>query len=53
MAHALYSTPWFNTAILKRIRPGYVLSAILHLGRELIIRDDVGRVGIGGFRRAA
>ena len=31
MAHALYSTPWFNTDILKRIRPGYVVSAILHV----------------------
>ncbi len=31
MAHALYSTPWFNTAMIKRIRPGYVVSSILHL----------------------
>jgi periplasmic protein TonB len=31
MAHALYSTPWFNTAIFKRIRPGYVVSAIIHV----------------------
>jgi protein TonB len=30
MAHALYSTPWFNTAIFRRIRPGYVVSVILH-----------------------
>ncbi len=31
MAHALYSTPWFNTGIFQRIRPGYIVSAILHI----------------------
>ncbi len=30
MVGALYSNPWLNTAFFQRVRPGYVLSGLLH-----------------------
>jgi protein TonB len=31
MAGALYSNPWLNSKLFERVRPGYVISAVLHI----------------------